>query len=54
MAGLDTTNPLAVVVAFFGLMMTAFAVFIKFSALGIIGIFAGVGLFAKMMWGRDK
>lgn len=52
MAELDTTNPLAVVVAFFGLMLTAFALIIKFAGLGLLGVVAGLGLFAQIMWGK--
>lgn len=54
MAELDTTNPLAVIVAFFGLVLTAVALFIKFASLGVFGVVVSLGLFAKIMWGNDK
>lgn len=54
MAELDTTNPLAVIVAFFGIMITGLAVIVKFAGLGLAGVVIGLGLFAKILWGNNK
>jgi hypothetical protein len=54
MTELDVTNPLAVVVGFFALLLTFLAMTIKFATLGIFGILLGVGLFGKIMWDKNR
>lgn len=56
MAELDPSNPLAVIVGFFGILLTGLFLFIKFSlSFGIVGgALAGLGLFAKIFWGDNK
>jgi len=50
MAEVDTTNPLAVIVSFFALMLSAIAICIKLGTLGLAGVVAGLGIFFKIMW----
>lgn len=53
MADLDITNPLAVVVSFFGIILTALVFIIRFSALGVFGIVAGLGTLFTILVGKD-
>jgi len=47
----DPSNPVAIMWGFFLVMITFMMVLVKMSlSLGIFGAFAGLGLFAKMMW----